>query len=95
MMARLVVSGVYAAAFAVSCVCAAFFDPRPSKLRRYLAPAPRVAFNLVVLMPAMEAAFSPWLLFDETLGGWALAGMVLAVAGVALVVNQGRQRTGR
>lgn len=42
--------------------------------------------SLFYLTPAVTA-FIAWLLFDETLGGWALAGMGLAIAGVALVVS--------
>ena len=60
-------------------------------IRRGAATQVASLFYLTPPVTAVEA----WLLFDETLGGWALAGMVLAVAGVALVVNQGGQRTGR
>lgn len=48
--------------------------------------AARIA-SLFYLTPAVTAAFA-WLLFDETLGPAAIAGMVLAAAGVAMVARQ-------
>lgn len=45
--------------------------------------------SLFYMVPPTTAVMA-WLLFDETLNGWALAGMLLCVSGVALVVRPAR-----
>jgi drug/metabolite transporter (DMT)-like permease len=49
--------------------------------------------SLMYLVPPCTALMA-WLLFEEALGPWVLAGLVLSAAGVALVVRAGRVQTG-
>lgn len=49
--------------------------------------------SLFYLTPAVTAVMA-WLMFDDTLGAMALAGMVIAVAGVALVNHGARPPAG-
>jgi drug/metabolite transporter (DMT)-like permease len=49
--------------------------------------------SLMYLVPPCTALMA-WCLFNEALGPWVLAGLVLSAAGVALVVRAGRVRAG-
>jgi uncharacterized membrane protein len=58
----------------------------------YVAIGSRLAMLVMSLVPIINTA-AGWLLFDELVSGWELAGILLAVAGVAWVVTEPRDRT--
>ncbi len=57
--------------------------------RAYVLIGPRLAMLLMSTVPIFSAVFG-WLLFDEAVTRLELAGIVLAVAGVAWVVTEGQ-----
>ena len=57
--------------------------------RAYVLIGPRLAMLLMSTVPIFSAVFG-WLLFDEAMTRLELAGIVLAVAGVAWVVTEGQ-----